>query len=83
MKGIREWFSIATFLTTPESVCLSPVKLQYLPDAISIHRSSALHPLVSQALKERLKVAVSNELRGKVHYRRAEAYEVAGEAAAR
>eukprot|EP00434_Breviolum_minutum_P034296 symbB.v1.2.030348.t1/scaffold3411.1/size57358/5 len=32
-----------------------------------------------QALKERLKVAVSNELRGKVHYRRAEAYEVAGE----
>ncbi|CAK9096122.1 unnamed protein product [Durusdinium trenchii] len=32
-----------------------------------------------QALKERLKVAVSAELRGKVHYRRAEAFEAAGE----
>lgn len=32
-----------------------------------------------QALKERLKVAVSADLRGKVHYRRAEAYEAAGE----
>ena len=45
--------------------------------------TSRHHPLLSQALKERLKVAVSNELRGKVHYRRAEAYEVAGEAAER
>ncbi|CAJ1395293.1 unnamed protein product [Effrenium voratum] len=32
-----------------------------------------------KALKERLKVAVSSELRGKVHYRRAEAFEAAGE----
>mmetsp|Transcript_21329 Transcript_21329/g.40140 ORF Transcript_21329/g.40140 Transcript_21329/m.40140 type:complete len:344 (-) Transcript_21329:57-1088(-) len=32
-----------------------------------------------KALRERLKIAVTPELRGKVHYRRAEAYEIAGE----
>ncbi|CAE7815422.1 unnamed protein product [Symbiodinium sp. CCMP2456] len=32
-----------------------------------------------KALRERLKIAVTPELRGKVHYRKAEAYEVAGE----
>ncbi|CAE7215341.1 unnamed protein product [Symbiodinium pilosum] len=32
-----------------------------------------------KALRERLKIAVTSELRGKVHYRKAEAYEVSGE----